>query len=83
MGLTFPDTVSSLGLGHRDHHPLGTGTGLEHGLPGVGDATAFGQSTAGSTPGPDRMSSKDITSRLESLCLSMTEGVLGVSCTNY
>ncbi|ODN02907.1 hypothetical protein Ocin01_03789 [Orchesella cincta] len=29
------------------------------------------------------MSALDITSRLESLCLSMTEAALGLSCTNY
>lgn len=80
-GISFADTVASLGLG-RDH--VTSGMGHEHGLPSVGvDTSGFDLGQPSGTPGSSNMSALDITSRLESLCLSMTEAALGLSCTNY
>lgn len=80
-GLNFGD--SSLGLGHHD--ALGSGLGHEpSGLHGVGlDNSGFGSDQSSGATGGSQMSAMDITSRLESLCLSMTEAALGLSCTNY
>ncbi|CAG7838433.1 unnamed protein product [Allacma fusca] len=85
IGSQFDQLSSGIGTGNSHNSAIGTLGGLDFSSAGLlGTSSNSGDNNSGSHQTTSGVSSAmDITSRLESLCLSMTEAALGPAFNSY